>query len=215
VWLGPDGALAGARPGAVAIEMSTVTPDWMRELATEAKNGGLGVLDSPVAGSKAVAAAGQLVAFVGGDAATLERARPALEAVSREINHLGGIAAGTTWKLIFNTMVAIQVAASAEALALAEKAGFDRAQIAGLIGGGGLGSPLVKMKMPRMSDLAFGDPDFQLRHMVKDLRYAKAVAAGLDVSPDLADAAAGYYARAEAEGQGEHDFAAVLATLRG
>jgi 3-hydroxyisobutyrate dehydrogenase-like beta-hydroxyacid dehydrogenase len=135
--------------------------------------------------------------------------------VTREINHLGGIAAGTTWKLIFNTMVAIQVAASAEALALAERAGFDRAQVAALIGGGPLGSPLVKMKMPRMSGLAFGDADFQLRHMNKDLRYAKAVATGLGISPDLADAAAGYYALAEAGGHGEDDFAAVLAALRG
>ncbi len=153
--------------------------------------------------------------FVGGEAATLERVRPALEAISKEINHLGGTGAGTTWKLINNMMVAIQVAAAAEALALAERAGFDRAQVADLIAGGGLGSPLVKMKMPRMSGLAFDNPDFALRHMVKDLRYAGDLAASLGVSPDLAGAAAGYYTRAEAEGHGDRDFAAVLAALRG
>jgi len=192
-----------------------VTPGWLRELSTTARQRGLEILDSPVGGSKAAAAAGQLVLFVGGEAATLDRARPALEAVSREINHLGGTGAGATWKLINNMVVAIQIAASAEALALAEKAGFDRAQIAALIAGGGLGSPLVKMKMPRMSGLDFDNPDFALRHMVKDLRYARDLAASLGVSPDLAGAAEGYYARAEAEGHGDRDFAAVLASLRG
>ena len=171
--------------------------------------------NSPVGGSKAAAAAGQLVLFVGGEVATLDRVRPALEAISKEINHLGGTGAGTTWKLINNMVVAIQIAASAEALALAEKAGFDRARIADLIAGGGLGSPLVKMKMPRMSGLDFDHPDFALRHMVKDLRYAADLAASLGVTPDLAGAAAGYYARAEAEGHGDEDFAAVLAPLRG
>ena len=195
--------------------MSTLTPGWLHELAAAARQRGLEALDSPVGGSKAAAAAGQLVLFVGGEAATLERVRPALEAISKEINHLGGTGAGTTWKLINNMMVAIQVAAAAEALALAERAGFDRAQVADLIAGGGLGSPLVKMKMPRMSGLAFDNPDFALRHMVKDLRYAGDLAASLGVSPDLAGAAAGYYTRAEAEGHGDRDFAAVLAALRG
>ena len=215
VWLGDDGALAGARNGAVAIEMSTVSPDWLHEFAATARQRGLEVLDSPVGGSKAAAAAGQLVLFVGGDAATLDRVRPALEAISREINHLGGAGAGTTWKLINNMVVAIQIAASAEALALGEKAGFDRARIADLIAGSGLGSPLVKMKMPRMSGLDFDNPDFALRHMIKDLGYAKDLALSLGVSPDLAAAAAAYYTRAEAEGHGEQDFAAVLAPLRG
>lgn len=214
VWLGEDGALAGAGPGAVAIEMSTVTPDWVRALATEARRRGVDLLDSPVGGSKAAAAAGQLVLFVGGDAGTLDRVRPALEAVSREINHLGGTAAGATWKLINNMMVAIEIAASAEAIALAEKAGFDRAQVARLIGEGGLGSPLIRMKMARMSGLAFDDADFALKHMVKDLRYARELAGTLGIAPDIAGAAAAYYEKAEAAGLGDKDFAAVLAAIR-
>jgi 3-hydroxyisobutyrate dehydrogenase len=214
VWLGEDGALAAVKPGAAAIEMSTVSPDWMQELASKARERGLAMLDSPVGGSKAAAAAGQLVLFVGGDKATLDRVRPVLEAVSKEINHLGPAGAGTTWKLINNMMVAIEVAASAEAIALAEKAGFDRALVTRLIGEGGIGSPLIKMKMTRMSALEFGDPDFMIRHMVKDLGYAARLAASLGVSPDIASAAAGYYARAEAE-HGDKDFAAVLAALRG
>jgi 3-hydroxyisobutyrate dehydrogenase len=154
------------------------------------------------------------VLFVGGEPATLERVRPVLEAISKEINYLGGTGAGTTWKLINNMVVAVQIAAASEALALAEKAGFDRKAIAALIAGGGLGSPLVKMKMPRMSELEFDDPDFALRHMIKDLRYAAKMSAALGVGPDLAAAAASYYGRAEAEGRGDQDFAVVLESLR-
>ena len=87
-------------------------------------------------------------------------------------------------------------------------------QVTQLIGEGGIGSPLIKMKMPRMNALEFGDADFMLRHMVKDLGYAAKLAASLGVSPDVTTAAAGYYARAEAE-HGDKDFAAVLAALRG
>jgi 3-hydroxyisobutyrate dehydrogenase len=214
VWLGSDGALAGARRGAVAIEMSTLSPGWVRALAAQAKDAGLDFLDSPVGGSKGAAAAGQLVLFVGGEAATLDRVRPALEAVSGQIHHLGPTGAGATWKIINNMMVAIQVAASAEALALAEKAGFDRRKVAAIIAGSGLASPLVKMKMARMGELAFGEPDFLLRHMGKDLRYAEALAGQFGARADLALAAAGYYRHGEEQGHGEEDFAAVLAALR-
>ncbi len=82
VWLGPSGALENAKPGAILIESSTLTPDWVRELAGKAEERGCRFLDAPVGGSRTAAAAGQLVLFVGGDAETLEAARPALEAVA-------------------------------------------------------------------------------------------------------------------------------------
>jgi 3-hydroxyisobutyrate dehydrogenase len=214
VWLGPDGALGGAKPGAVAIEMSTLSPGFVRELAVAAKARGLGFLDVPVAGSKAAAAAGQLTLFAGGEAPTLAAARPVLDAVAKEIHLMGPVGAGVTWKLINNMLVAVQVAAAAEAVALAEKAGFDRTKATELIGGGGLGSPLVKMKMPRMAALDFGHADFALRHMAKDLRYADALAAGLAARTPIAAAAASVYGDAEATGHGEEDFAAVLAASR-
>ena len=214
VWLGDDGALAGGKPGAIAIEMSTVSPDWARALAGKAREHGLGFLDSPVGGSKGAAAAGELILFIGGDADTFEAARPALEAISARSLRLGPTGAGATWKLINNMLVGIQIAAFAEALALAEKAGFDRAQIAGIIGGSGTASPLVKMKVERMSGLSFEDPDFALRHMAKDLRYVMALAAAHGMTPEIAAAAADTFRRGVAAGHGDRDFAAVLAVLR-
>ena len=133
---GENGALAGAGPGTILVELSTVPPAWVGELARLAGERGCEFLDVPVGGSKAVAASGGLTLFAGGDAATLERARPALEAVGRQIVHLGPTGAGATWKLIHNMMLAVHVAAAAEAIALAEQAGFDPAQTASLIANG-------------------------------------------------------------------------------
>src|SRR5581483_747935 len=100
VWLGADGALAGAARGAILIESSTISPGWACELAVAAAAQGCELLDAPVAGSKPQAAAGQLLFLVGGADATLERARPVLVALSRDIVHLGPVGSGALVKLI-------------------------------------------------------------------------------------------------------------------
>jgi len=214
VWLGADGALAGAKPGAIAAEASTLSPDWVRELAAAALVQGLSFLDMPVGGSRDAAEGGNLVLFVGGDAETLEKVRPALEAISSAIHHLGGTAAGATWKLINNMMVAVQMAGAAEGLALAEKAGIDRRQAADIIANSGLASRVVKSKMPRMGALDFDNADFALRHMAKDLRYAQALAGELGMTPEMLKVAGGRYEAAEAKGLGDSDYAAVLHAVR-
>jgi len=209
VWLGDTGALAGAKGGATIVESSTLTPAWVRELAREAHGHGCGFLDAPVGGSRQAAADGQLVFFVGGDAATLERARPALEAVGRRTNHLGHVGAGATWKLINNLLIATQTAALAEALNLAEKAGFDAAQTATLILAGAAASPIVQMKLPRMIEADFDETDFAVYLMHKDARYGVALAQQLGSPHEMISGAAAAFARAEAKGLGAKDFAAV------
>jgi 3-hydroxyisobutyrate dehydrogenase len=211
VWLGEDGALAAARAGATIVESSTLTPAFVRELAAEAHKRGCGFLDAPVGGSRQAAAGGQLAFFVGGDVATLDAARPALAAVGARINHLGGVGAGATWKLINNLLIAAQTAALAEALKIAAKAGLDPAQTAALILAGASASPIVQVKLPRMIDGAFDETDFALYLMHKDARYAAALARELRASHDMIDAAAAAFARAEANGLGPKDFAAVAA----
>src|SRR5271154_6804814 len=94
VWLGSDGALAGAKSGAVAVESSTLTPGWVRELASQAKAKGVGFLDAPVGGSRQAAASGELRFFVGGDPQTYEAARLALVAVGSKMDLLGPVGAG-------------------------------------------------------------------------------------------------------------------------
>ncbi len=178
IWLGERGALAGAKSSAVAIESSTLTPDWVRELAGEAQMRGLRFLDAPLGGSRPAAAAGELAFFVGGEAATLEAARPALAAVSARIVHLGATGAGATWKLINNGLIAAQLAALAEALHFAARAGFDPKVTSSLILAGAGASPIVQGKLSRMLERRFEDADFAVRLMLKDARGRRAQGRG-------------------------------------
>jgi len=209
VWLGPDGALAGAEPGAIAAESSTLSPGWVRELAAAAETKGLSFLDMPVGGSRDAAESGNLILFVGGDDATLQRARPALAAIGGTIHHLGGTAAGATWKLINNMMVAAQITAAAEGLALAEKVGLDRRQVAAINAVSGTSSPVIKLKMPRIAELDFDKADFALGNMTKDIRYAMALAAEAGMAPETGKAALKRFEEAAAAGNSESDFSAV------
>jgi 3-hydroxyisobutyrate dehydrogenase len=214
MWMDEEGALAGAKPGAVIVECSTVTPNWVRLLAGQAHLLGCEFLDSPVTGSKSHSANGQLVMFVGGEAATLEKVRPALEAVSRQINHLGPVGAGATWKLLNNMQVAVQVALLSEVLSLAEKTGLDLRQVNELIVSGASASPVVQAKLPRIAEQRYGDTDFSLRWMHKDARYALALADQLGVPLKIVQAAAELYQQAADKGLNDLDFSAVAEALR-
>jgi 3-hydroxyisobutyrate dehydrogenase len=209
VWLGADGALAGAKGGAIGVESSTLTPDWVRELAHQSQAKGVGFLDAPVGGSRPAAASGELRFFVGGDPQTYEAARPALAAVGSKMDLLGPVGAGATWKLINNQLAAGQMAALAEALAVAKKAGFKDEQISDLILGGAAASPIVKLKLPRMLAQDYEPTDFALNLMLKDVRYATALAQSLDAPSGMIEGAAKAFARADANGLGDKDMAAV------
>ncbi len=210
VWLGPDGALAGAKSGAIGVESSTLTPDWIRELGRQAQAKGVGFLDAPVGGSRPAAEAGELRFFVGGDPQTYEAARPALAAVGSKMDLLGPLGAGATWKLINNQLAAGQIAALAEALEVAKKAGFKNEQISDLILGGAPASPIVKLKLPRMLAQDFEPADFALNLMLKDARYAAALAQSLGAPADMISGAVKAFARADAKGLGAKDIAAVV-----
>lgn len=209
VWLGKDGALAAAKPGATIIESSTLTPGWVRELAAAAAAKGLGFIDAPVTGSKQAAAEGQLTFLVGGEAAAVDKARPVLAAVGKGTQHLGPVAAGSTWKLINNMMVAIEIAGLAETMALAAKAGLDAKLVASLVETSGFFSGVIKGKLPRMVERNYAAPDFSLGLMLKDVRYVADMAKRLGIDLKLAPAAGVLLADAEREGLGGEDVAAV------
>ncbi|MFN8505711.1 NAD(P)-dependent oxidoreductase [Kouleothrix sp.] len=214
VWLGEHGALAGAKPGAVLVECSTLSLAWVRELAAVAAERGLKFLDAPVTGSKDAAEAGQLKLMVGGDAGAIEQARPALAAVSQQIIHFGPSGAGATMKLINNLMGAVQTAALAEGMALAERAGLDSAQVVALITNGAPGSPIVKSKIGMMVAHSYADTNFALRWMHKDATYALRAADELGVPMPTVAAARELYRLARNLGHNDDDFAAVIEALR-
>jgi 3-hydroxyisobutyrate dehydrogenase len=214
VWLGDDGALAGMQLGAVAVECSTLSLEWVRELAALAAGRDIAFLDSPVTGSKDAAEAGELRLLVGGDAAVIERARPALEAISRRVDRFGPTGAGATIKLINNLMGGVQAAVLAEGLALAERAGLDMEQVVAFIINAAPGSPLVKGKAARMAHRDYADTQFALRWMHKDTTYALRAADEYGVPMPTVAAAREVYQIAKGLGYGEADFASVFEAIR-
>src|SRR5262245_9093632 len=213
VWRGESGALAGAARGAVLVESSTLTVGWIEELAREAAARGCELLDAPVTGSKPHAASGELLFLVGGSAAALEIARPVLAAMSRGIVHLGPTGSGALLKLVNNFMCGVQAASLAEALALVEKAGLDRAKVLEVLTSGAPGSPLVKTVSARMAARDYA-PNFLLRLMAKDMTYAIAEGRRNGVSLSTVAPALALLERAIADGHGDEDFAALVEPLR-
>jgi len=212
VWLGPDGALAGSKP-AVLVECSTLSLGWVAELAGLAALKGLVLLDSPVTGSKGQAAAGQLGLLVGGNETALEVARPALEAFSSFIVHLGPSGSGALMKLINNMMGAVQAANLAEALVLAERAGLDMGKVVQLLSNGAPGSGMVKAKIGVMASRGYQNTQFALKLMRKDATYALRAAEQFGAILPTVAAAREVYGLAENLGFGEADVAAVIEVL--
>lgn len=213
VWLGANGALATARAGTICIESSTVTAAWVRELGATAQARGCEFIDAPVTGSKLQARAGELNFLVGGDVATLERARPVLAAMSKTITHLGPIGSGATVKLINNFVCGTQVAAIAEALAFIERSGLDRERALDVMLSGAPGSPLVKAITARMKAADY-TPNFFLRLLAKDLGYAIEEADRHALELATATTALEAFERAIVAGHGDKDMAAVIEPLR-
>ena len=195
------------------MECSTLSPVWVRELAGLAAQAGCDFLDAPVTGSKGHAAGGELNFLVGGPAAALERARPALAAMGRNITHLGPTGSGALMKLINNFLCGAQLASLAEATALMERGGLDRAKAMDVLINGAPGSPVLKIVAARVAAGDFS-PNFPLRLEVKDLRYALEEAGRKGVPLKTADTALGVFNRAMQSGRGDQDFSAVVDECR-
>lgn len=172
-WGGPDGALqAKLKSGAYAIEMSTVSLTWVTELNELAKARGLHFLDCPVAGRPDVAESGQLKVFAGGRAEDVDAMRPVLDAISKSVMHVGAVGSGIKFKLIYNLMGAIHVAACAEGMQACEAAGIDIEVAAEGFSSGATGSPHVVRHARYMAENSHEDPvQFSGRMRIKDMAY--------------------------------------------
>ncbi len=213
LWLGEEGALAGAKPGTVLIESSTLTTGWVRELAAAAHECGCPFVDAPVRGSKVQAADGELSFLVGGEAAVLEQVRPVLAAMGSRIDHLGPIGSGTTMKLVNNLLAGTQVALLAEGLLLAERAGLDMDKVVPILINGAPGSPIVKGAAARIVARDY-TTNFALRWMHKDLTYALDEAVQHNVPLPLVAAAREVFRMAMGQGHADEDFVSVAEALR-
>jgi 3-hydroxyisobutyrate dehydrogenase len=213
VWLGRGEAILGAAPGAVLIESSTVTVEWIEELGRAAREHGCELVDAPVTGSKPQAAAGQLLFLAGGAPAAVDKVTPILKAMGRDVVPVGPLGSGARLKLINNFLSGSQVAALAEAISLIERSGLDIKKSLAVLTEGAPGSPIVKLLSARMTGRQY-EPNFVLGLMTKDLRYAvnDADRHGLDL--DMGRAALRVFEHAISAGQGGEDMAAVVEQFR-
>jgi 3-hydroxyisobutyrate dehydrogenase len=213
VWLGTGGALAAADTRAILIESSTVSPVWIAELADEASRRGLQFLDAPVTGSRMQAEAGQLSFLVGGSDATLAAVTPVLQAMSKEILHLGPVGSGAKLKLINNFLCGVQIASLAQGLTWIERSGLDREKSLTFLKTGAPGSPVLGALSARMAAHNY-EVNFVLKLMAKDLLYAQNEAARCNIDLTTAQVARSLFEDAVAKGFGEVDMSAVIEPLR-
>ncbi len=177
LWLGPDGALGALPSGAMLIECSTLSHDWVLELSARAAAVDVRYLDAPVTGLPEQAAAGALTLLVGAHRADLEAARPLLDALARSIIHFGPVGTGTAYKLLVNLLGAVQIASAAEAMAFGERAGLDPMQLAEALGSGQAASPQVIRNTRRMAENQHAESvHFTPQLRLKDVEYALALA---------------------------------------
>jgi 3-hydroxyisobutyrate dehydrogenase len=213
VWLGRGEALLGSAPGTILVESSTVTVEWVHELDQAAREAGCELVDAPVTGSKPQAASGQLLFLAGGAADAVNRLTPVLKAMGRDVVHVGGVGSGARLKLINNFLSGSQVAGLAEALSLIERSGLDVQKSLSVLTEGAPGSPLVKLLSGRMVSKQY-EPNFLLRLMAKDLRYAVAEAEAQALDLDMGRAALRVFEHAITAGQGDEDMSAVVEQFR-
>ncbi|MDI1262972.1 MAG: NAD(P)-dependent oxidoreductase [bacterium] len=199
VWLGADGAATRMKPGALAIECSTVSHQHALDMAHDLRGRGFVYIDCPVTGLPEATASGKLTLLVGADAADLERAKPYLAPIGNVVRHFGAVGTGTVFKLINNLMGAVQIASLAEGVAMAEQAGLDMKLVAEALGTGAVASPQVIRHSKRMVARDFTGASFtaSLRH--KDAMYAVRLAEGLLAdAPLVGRAAVEAYTKAKA-----------------
>jgi 3-hydroxyisobutyrate dehydrogenase len=213
MWLGDNGALSEVKPGTICIDSSTISVGWTRELAAAVEARQCEFLDTPVTGSKAQAASGELNFLVGGSPATLEKARPVLAAMSKTITPIGPVGSGALIKIINNFVCGVEIIAIAEAIAMIERSGLDRARALEVLTNGAPGSPLVKTVSARMTAADY-TPNFLLRLMAKDLNYSIQEADKLSLHLTTAAAALDTFQKAIAAGHGDKDIAAAVELLR-
>jgi 3-hydroxyisobutyrate dehydrogenase len=200
VWLGEEGAAAAMKPGALAIECSTVSHQHALDLSRELRGRGFVYIDSPVTGLPDAAAAGKLTLLVGAEPADLEQARAYLVPLSTTIRHFGAVGSGTVFKLINNLIGAVQIASLAEGIAIAEQAGLDMKLVAESLSTGAVASPQVVRHSKRMVARDFSGASFtaSLRH--KDAAYAVRLAESLLPAVPVSRAALAAYEQAKASG---------------
>ncbi|BAN50025.1 3-hydroxyisobutyrate dehydrogenase [Metapseudomonas resinovorans] len=213
--LGDDGLLAEIAAGSLLLECSTIAPESARKVHAVAKARGIEMLDAPVSGGTAGAAAGTLTFMVGGQAAALEKARPIFQAMGKNIFHAGPDGAGQVAKVCNNQLLAVQMIGTAESMALGVANGLDPAVLAEIMRQSSGGNwvlerynpwPGVMPNAPASKEYEGG---FMAELMAKDLGLAQETAQGSLSSTPMGALALQLYRLLLKQGKGRKDFSVV------
>lgn len=209
VLRGEDGVLRSAEPGALVIDFSTIRPDATRELAQEARERGLRMIDAPVSGGQAGAEAGTLSVMVGGESSDVAAAREVLEAVGRTVVHVGPSGAGQAVKAANQLVVAGNIQVLAEAVVMLRQQGLDLGPALDALAGGLAGSAVLTQKRANLVEHRF-EPGFRIDLHDKDLRIVTDTLRESDTTAPVASLLATLVSQAVADGDGGLDHSALL-----
>jgi 3-hydroxyisobutyrate dehydrogenase len=208
LW-GDDGAMQSMKSGSTYVDSSTVSPDLARKIAAACAERGVSFLDAPVTGGDWGAKKGELVFMVGGDASVLADAEPILRVLGKKWFHLGPNGAGQTIKLAMNLILALEVEALAEALALVTAAGLEGEKLVEVMQSSMARAGVLDVKAPNLLKGEY-TPSFPLRLMHKDMRLGLELAKQLKVELPAADAAFSTYSKVKDEAKEDLDYSAVM-----
>lgn len=206
---GADGILAGLSAGKIYVDMSTVSPRLIRDLAQQVSAAGAHMLEAPVSGSIPAAEGGTLVMFVGGEAETLERVRPLFELISQKIVHMGSNGQGISTKIAINMSLPIQLIALFEGVLLAERSGVSREVALDALLNSVIASPSLKYRAPFIFNMP-KEVWFNVAMMEKDIRLAMELGEELGVPLASAQLTYDMLSKARAMGYSEEDFAVLF-----
>jgi 3-hydroxyisobutyrate dehydrogenase len=216
IYLGPEGLLTKIASKALVIDCSTIAADSARKVAHAAADRGLAMIDAPVSGGTGGAIAGTLTFIVGGESADLERARPLLEKMGKNIFHAGAAGAGQVAKIANNMLLGIAMAGTAEALALGVANGLDPKVLSEIISKSSGRTwaielynpwPGVMENVPSSKGYAGG---FGVDLMLKDLGLAAEAAVSTQSVIALGELARNLFAMHSAQGSGKLDFSSIV-----
>ncbi|GAC1464338.1 MAG: NAD(P)-dependent oxidoreductase [Chloroflexota bacterium] len=208
-----DGVLAGATRGMVIVDMSTIAPSVSRALALAATERGVDLLDAPVSGGTQGAVAGTLTIMAGGEREAFDRAQPVLDAMGKNVFHVGPSGSGQVIKLVNNILVGVIAAATAEALVLGTKAGADVETMAKVVGLSAGASWQLANQFPLRAFNGSFKPGFMTDLLCKDLGLALDLGAETRSPLFLTALAQQMYGEVQAAGFGRDDYTSVLRVL--
>ena len=188
VVLGDKGLIHSAKPGAVVIDMSSITPVTSRDIASQLEAKGIEMLDAPVSGGEPKAIDGTLAIMVGGKEEVFESVKDVLYGMGTTVTLVGGNGCGTTAKLANQIIVNLNIAAMSEALVLAAKAGIDIEKMYQAIRGGLAGSAVLDAKVPlilKRNFVAGGRIDINLKDITNVMETAHEIGVPLPMSSQL------------------------------